>query len=71
MAAVELLTSKRLAELLGVTPQRIGWILKLCPDLKPKAIADGKPVFDSTVIPRLRYELNKRDARKREDDLRK
>ena len=44
---------------LGVTPQRLRWLLKHHPDINPRAFADGQPVFDKAAVDRLTGVLRK------------
>ena len=59
----ELLTVGRLARLLDQPEHRIRYLLETR-NIEPRARAGGKRVYDKTAMARLRYELNRLDARK-------
>ena len=53
-----LATTGEVAKTLGVPPQRIEYILRTRPHIRPRAIAAGARCFDDTAIGLIRDELD-------------
>ena len=59
-----LLTSGVIAKDLGVTVFRVHHVLRLHPDIQPRALAGRTRLFDRHAVARIRHELNTIDAKR-------
>ena len=60
----QLLTSGRIAAMLGEPIGRVSHILRSHPDIVPAAMAGNTRLFDRDALARIRHEINRIDARR-------
>ena len=61
---VQLLTLGRIAEILGVSVVRVGYILRTRPHIRPSARAGNVRLYDARALASVRHELHAIDARR-------
>ena len=64
----QLLTSGRMADLLGVSSARVQHILSTRLDLAPSAYAGNTRLYDRKVLARIRHELSAIAARREQEN---
>ncbi len=59
----KLRTAQVIADEIGVPLSRVLYVLETRPHIKPAALAGRTRLYDHSVVPKVRYELNAIDAR--------
>lgn len=62
--APQLVTIGVIARELGITVDRVDRVLRTKPHIRPRAYAGNVRLFDNEAIARVRYEINRIDARR-------